>query len=228
MLTNLQSYLPYFKQYSKTLDDISSFIDIPWSFIDENGIKTTYIFHKHGDILVSRQGEVTRGVWDYLPQLQSLLIQTQAGVNIYNQEILLDKAVMVLRKDGTEELFALANPDCIPDLDIVNFFENFEPPWLQKMRIKAFRPAIKKLSNGRMIALTPANDGTLYDFRGSSVTYVDNGSPLTDGTYALSKYLNVVVKSGKVKTFRNPVIFIMFKIVISILIIDLLVLIFLL
>jgi hypothetical protein len=85
MPTYLQSLVQRLKQHSKSLSDTVGFIEIPWAFIDEGGVKVTYIFRRQGDILVSRQGEVTRGTWEYLPQIQSLLIQAQGEECIYNQ-----------------------------------------------------------------------------------------------------------------------------------------------
>jgi hypothetical protein len=136
MATYLQSLVQRLKQHSKSLADTAGFIEIPWAFIDDTGTRVTYIFRRQGDILVSRQGEVTRGNWEYLPQIQSLLIQAQGKAHIYNQVLLLDSSIMVLRKDDTEELFALANPAKIADLDILGYLESFEQKAIKQCRKK--------------------------------------------------------------------------------------------
>ena len=59
MPTYLHSLVQRLKQHSKSLSDTAGFMEIPWAFIDEGGVKVTYIFRRQVDILVSRQGEIT-------------------------------------------------------------------------------------------------------------------------------------------------------------------------
>ena len=202
MIAYLQSLLPRLAQYSKKLDDTAAFVDIPWAFIDETNVKITYIFRRQGDILVSRQGEVSRGTWEYLPQIQSLLIQAQGKERIYNQGLLLDSAVMVLRKDGTDEIFALANPDKIPNMDVVAYLESFEAKRLHPDSPQAVevKPRTFTTDRGLSIKLIPPNDISGYAYKYYSVVMTDTNMPVSDGKYQINDNGKVVleVKNGKV------------------------------
>ena len=202
MIAYLQSLLPRLAQYSKKLDDTAAFVDIPWAFIDETNVKITYIFRRQGDILVSRQGEVSRGTWEYLPQIQSLLIQAQGKERIYNQGLLLDSAVMVLRKDGTDEIFALANPDKIPNMDVVAYLESFEAKRLHPDSPQAVgvKPRTFTTDKGFSIQLVPPKDAKYFVYINSSVVMTDTNMPVSDGKYQINDNGKVVleVKNGKV------------------------------
>ena len=200
MRNYLQSLLPRLKQYSKELSDTAAFVEIPWAFLDENGAKVTYIFRRQGDLLVSQQGDVTRGTWEYLPQIQSLLIQAQGRERIYNQALLLDSAIMVLRKDGTEELFALANPDRISDMDIVGYLEGYEKQKvLGNRKEKLATSKVFTAEDGRRIRLVQGPGQEVFSFIGSQVLDENNSLPLGDGCYKLKEAgYNIEVKGGKV------------------------------
>ena len=118
----LTSLLPRLQQFSKSLNDTAIFADVPWVFIDGDGERVTYIFRRNNELLVSQHGEVTTGRWEYLAAMQSLLIEHASRKRLYNQGFV-DNVVMALCKDGTNELFLLANQQALPDLDAVKYLE---------------------------------------------------------------------------------------------------------
>lgn len=122
MLDYITSLLPRLQQFSKSLNDTAIFADVPWAFIDGDGERVTYIFRRNNELLVSKHGEVTTGHWEYLAAMQSLLIEHANRTRMYNQGFV-DNVVMALRKDGTNELFLLANQQALPDLDAVKYLE---------------------------------------------------------------------------------------------------------
>lgn len=122
MLDYLSSLLPRLQQFSKSLNDTAIFCDVPWAFVDRDGERVTYIFRRNNELLVSKHGEVTTGRWEYLAAMQSLLIEHASRKRMYNQGFV-DNVVMALRKDGTNELFLLANQQALPDLDAVKYLE---------------------------------------------------------------------------------------------------------
>jgi len=200
MATYLQSLVQRLKQHSKSLADTAGFIEIPWAFIDDTGTRVTYIFRRQGDILVSRQGDVTRGNWEYLPQIQSLLIQAQGKAHIYNQALLLDSSIMVLRKDDTEELFALANPAKIADLDILGYLESFEQKAVSSAG-KNILLRIYETKDGKKIRLISKTDSGLFSVAALGSTVLDEKSQLvlSDGRYKIKdpEYF-IDVKGGKI------------------------------
>ena len=120
-LTNL---LPKIKQYSQDLDKKELFVDIPWVIIDEQNNQQKYIFKKNGELVMSLNGQVTIGKWEYLSSAKSILIDRIADKILLNQNFI-DSAVMVLKKDGTkDENLILANEIILPDLDVVRYLKN--------------------------------------------------------------------------------------------------------
>lgn len=87
----ISSILPRIQQYSKQLNEEANFVEIPWGFIDDDGNKVTYIFRRNSELLVSQKGEVATGHWEYLPVVQSMLIEYNGVKRMYNQGFL-DKA----------------------------------------------------------------------------------------------------------------------------------------
>ncbi len=120
----LLSLLPRLKQYSKDLDRKEVFVDIPWVFIDENQRQQKYIFRRNGELILSLNGDVTIGKWEYISSAKSLLIDRLVDRILLNQNFV-DEAVMVLRKDGKKDdnLF-LANEILLPDLDVVKYLKS--------------------------------------------------------------------------------------------------------
>ena len=84
MIDYIKSLLPRLQQYSKSLNDTAIFAEVPWIFIDDEGVPVTYIFRRNFDLLVSKRGEVTTGRWEYLSVMQSLLIEHANRKQMYN------------------------------------------------------------------------------------------------------------------------------------------------
>jgi hypothetical protein len=203
MASYLQSLVQRLKHHSKSLSDTAGFIEIPWAFIDDTGTKVTYIFRRQGDILVSRQGNVTRGNWEYLPQIQSILIQAQGKEHIYNQALLLDSSIMVLRKDDTEELFALANPDKIADLDILGYLESFEQKAINSPGKKG-SPKVFETKDGRKIRLINEVSDSGSFALGNTALDENSELVLSDGLYELKDPDYIIeVKGGKILHVRE-------------------------
>jgi hypothetical protein len=197
MIDYLKTILPRIQQYSKQLDDEANFVEIPWAFLDEDGHKVTYIFRRNNELLVSKKGEVVTGRWEYLPVVQSLLIEYEGRKRMYNQGFL-DKAVMVLRKDSTEELFPLANEIQIADLNIADYLRN-----------KNFRRKSQEIDRGSGDKIVKLKERDVYllliSTREDDPRYIDrkvvyNGTrePFPDGTVKLENGFKIKVKNGKI------------------------------
>jgi hypothetical protein len=99
----LKNFIPRLNQFSRTLDQIESFVDKPWIFIDEKNNKHTYIFQRDKSLIMSLNGIVEMGSWNYIPAAESLLIDRGTD-KILLKHGFLDKAVMVLRTDNNKNL----------------------------------------------------------------------------------------------------------------------------
>ncbi|HAL81597.1 MAG TPA: hypothetical protein DCO83_04650 [Mucilaginibacter sp.] len=123
MLPFVKSLLPRLKQYSKNLDQTSIFIDKPWIMIDENKDQHHYVFHKDGRLIMSLNGSVQIGKWEFLAGSNSLLIDRIKDSMLLNQEFIED-GLMFLKKDGLKDhFFILINKNVIPDLDYEKYLK---------------------------------------------------------------------------------------------------------
>ena len=169
----LSNLIPRIKQFSLDLDRKEVFVDVPWVIIDEQQNLQKYIFKRNGELLMSLNGQVTVGKWEYLSAAKSLLINRIADKILLNQNFI-DASVMVLKKDGLRvENFILANEILLPDLDVVRYLKNL---YYQKNNIR-----VGLMKNGEPLEFNNFQ-GFFY---GSRVTI--DGEPVPNGVVELAK-----------------------------------------
>jgi hypothetical protein len=145
MIEYINNIIPRLKQFSQDLDKMEVFTDVPWVMIDENLNQQKYIFKRNGDFIMSLNGQVTIGRWEYLSKAKSLLIDRIQDKILLNQNFI-DPAVMVLKKDGTQnEHFVLANEMIIPNLDIKGY--------LKKIYYEKYNIKVKKIITGEFLEI---------------------------------------------------------------------------
>lgn len=185
----LKSIVNQLKNYSATIDKTSILIDKPWALIDDEFEMQKLIFKKDKELILSKNGQVQIGKWDYFPQAKSLLIDRNTDKILCN-EAFIDEGVMILKLDGTENrFFMLANENIVPDLDGKKYLNNLRR---QKLRIAEIN-----LSDGRILEIQRNNEQYEKAKIGNLVT-VDSES-IDDGKYQLSeqnKYIEI--NKGKV------------------------------
>lgn len=181
------------KQFSKSLDKKSILIDQPWALIDEEFEIQKLIFKKDGELIMSKNGNVTTGSWEYLPTANALLID-RGDDKILCQEEFIDEGVLILRLDGTDnKFFALANENIIPDLQVENYLENLKR---EKFRIRSFPLYENQLLE--VFESYATNSSQLQTDRGNKVL-IDGKSP-KDGEYALKDSDKMLqIKEGRIK-----------------------------
>ena len=181
----INNLIPRLREHSESLDRKELFIDIPWVFIDESLQQQKYIFKRDGSLIMSLNGKVTIGTWEYLSAARSLLIDRVEEKILLNQHFI-DAAVMVLKRDGSSnELFYFANEIQIPDLDIVNYLKRL---YYTKNNIVEM-----PLKEGGCIEI---NDFMGY-WPGTKVTI--EGEPVSDGTIELANQKKYLIKDSKIK-----------------------------
>jgi len=117
----LKRILPRLKQFSEDLNRKEIFVDKSWVLINEDSDLQRYIFKRDGKLIMSRNGDVQVGKWDYLPEAKSLLIDRVTDSILLNQDFI-DQSVMLLRKDGDSNFFILASDSILKDFDITSYF----------------------------------------------------------------------------------------------------------
>ena len=74
MKTYLQEIVNRLSQFSEKLDNATLFIDKPWVLIDTESNYHKYIFKRNGQLIMSLNGQVQLGKWEYLTVAKSILI----------------------------------------------------------------------------------------------------------------------------------------------------------
>jgi len=175
----LENLIPRLKEFSLSLDKQEVFIDKPWVIIDEKNNKQTYIFQRNGNLIMSLNGQVTVGKWEYISAARSLLIDRIQDKILLNQNFI-DPAIMVLKMDGLkDENFILANVDLIPDLDIVNYLKEL---YYSKNNIKT-----KKLKSGGVLELKEYLDETSVINKYITEVKIE-GEPVNDGKFEIEEF----------------------------------------
>lgn len=180
------------KDFSASLNKKSIFIDQPWAVIDEEFEIQKLIFKRDNDLIMSKNGKVSYGKWEYLVTANALLIDRGVDKILCNAEYI-DEGVMILSLDGTNnKFFALANENVIPNLDIENYLNEKRR---QEFRIKTF-----ELNDGKLLEVLYGDTEYENQFRiNTNRRVLIDGNKTDNGEFQLKK-------SGQRFTVRNGVI----------------------
>jgi len=160
-----------------SLNKTSILIDKPWAMIDEEFEMQKLIFKKNKELVLSKNGQVQMGKWDYYPEAKSLLIDRGADKILCN-EAFIDNGVMILRLDGTDNrFFMLANENIVPDLDANRY--------LKDLRYQRLKIAERKLFDGKILEIQREDEWEKPKI-GNPVTI--DAELIQDGKYQLSKH----------------------------------------
>jgi hypothetical protein len=177
MNVHLEVIINSLKIYSKSLKKTSILIDKPWALIDSDLEIQKLIFKKNKDLIMSKDGQVVMGKWDYLPEARSLLIDRGQDKILCNEGYI-DDGVLILKMDGTKNRFyILANENIIPDLDVGSY--------LKKLRYQKLNITTRKLSNGKILEVVQNHNDTNAARVGNRVS-IDAGK-VSDGLYRIDK-----------------------------------------
>lgn len=108
MQTFISDIIPKIQRFSQKLDDLTLLTNQHWVVMDEiDKTKNVYIFRKNNELLVSSNGEVEKGRWEYLGN-NSLLIDKKDKSYLFKHGFF-DENVLALKIDGREEYAFLVN-----------------------------------------------------------------------------------------------------------------------
>jgi len=108
MKTFLLDIFPKIKQYSLKLDDITFLTNQHWVAIDNIvNNKAVYIFRSNNELLVSNNGKIEKGRWEYLGN-KSLLIDRGNDSYLFKHDFM-DENIMALKVDSSEEYAVFVN-----------------------------------------------------------------------------------------------------------------------
>jgi|SRR5690554_2225375 len=108
MKTYLTDIIPKIKRYSEKLDNLTLLMNQHWVVIDElQNSKFVYIFRNNFELLISQNGKVEKGKWEYLGN-NSLLIERK-DVSYLFRHGFFDSNILALKVDGKNEYTFLIN-----------------------------------------------------------------------------------------------------------------------
>jgi len=108
MKTFLQEIIPKIKQYSKKLDNLSILTDKNWICLDELlNTKSTVIFRSNRQLIISQNGIVEKGEWDYINN-SSLLLETKTISFLLKFEFI-DEYFIALKRDSSDNFLVFIN-----------------------------------------------------------------------------------------------------------------------
>ena len=184
----LKSIVRHLKNHSATLERTSIFIDKPWALIDDESEMQKLIFKSNKELILSKNGQVQMGKWDYFPEAKSILIDRGNNDRILCNEAFIDSGVMILRKDGTDNnFFILANENIVPDLDANRY--------LKELRYQKLKIIESKLFDGRIFEVQREDAEWGNPEVGNPVT--ENAEPIEDGKYKVAAITQYFDKNGK-------------------------------
>ena len=108
MQTYLSDIIPSISRYSKQLNDETLLTSRHWVVIDEIvNRKNIYIFRKNRDLLISTNGLVEKGKWDYLGN-DKILIEQNGKAFLFRHGFFEDD-FLALKIEGGDEYAFLVN-----------------------------------------------------------------------------------------------------------------------
>lgn len=123
MKSNLYSLIPNLKRFSESLEKKAILVEQPWVNVDGEGNFNKLIFRKNNELVVSTNGMVTMGKWEYLSSAKSLMIEWGESKFLLNNEFV-EKGVLILKYDGFSSRYLfLANENIIPDYNIEQYLK---------------------------------------------------------------------------------------------------------
>lgn len=120
---DLQSSL---KNYNQGLAKQNLLVDIPWTMVDGDLNLQRLIFRKDNSLYIVREGEIQESKWEYLPAMNSLVIEL-GGKRILMNEVFADGKAMILKRDCINgDFIAFVNQKQLPDLNLIGHLKALE------------------------------------------------------------------------------------------------------
>ncbi|HEY0298846.1 MAG TPA: hypothetical protein VGB84_06465 [Arachidicoccus sp.] len=124
MKTFLSDLIPKLQRFSQKLDNNSLLQNQNWVLLDENNNKTVYIFRSNKQLLISLNGIVEKGNWEYLNE-KTLLIDRKDSSYIFKHGFF-DENILAMKIDGLNEyVFFINESKSIVELNSIENVENF-------------------------------------------------------------------------------------------------------
>jgi len=122
MQTYISNIIPSLARFSKKLDDITLLTSKHWVILNETTqIKSTYIFRNNKELIVSENGIVVHGTWDYLG-FNKILLRFNNNSFLFQHGFLEDD-ILALQLDGMNK-YAIFINEGRSDLNTLSRIDN--------------------------------------------------------------------------------------------------------
>jgi hypothetical protein len=172
----LKNILHDISKLSKRLDKQALFMDKPWALLDSDLKIQKLIFKKNKELIMSKDGSVTVGKWEYLPEAKSILIDRGYDKILCNEQFL-DDGAMILKLDGSsDKFFILANENKIPDLNVFKY--------LEQLRYREFKIVTRIVTGNQKLEI---HNGHRQDDLNFGLKVTLDGKNIDDGEFFINE-----------------------------------------
>jgi hypothetical protein len=205
MKTYIADIIPKIQRFSQQLGDLTKLTNQHWvSLGDISQTKRVFIFRANNQLLISENGIVEKGAWEYLGN-QSLLIETKQESYLLKHGFF-DQNVIALKLDSTDSYAFFVNETKYHSelnniKDILKFLEN--KYLLNNTNSTGFDSAQKRSIKEVVIGEFETDKGIIkveLNFKGAipaiNNRVFQNDKPAENGKYKLGFMDYIVVKNG--------------------------------
>lgn len=186
----LKNAVNQLRTYSQSLDKKSLLIEKPWVLVNNPDSYQKLIFKRNGEMVMSSNGKVDIGKWEYLGNARSLLLDRNTDKILLNHGYFDEKALL-LKIDGQQnEFFLLANENALPDLDVLGYLDRLRQAkfFIQKIDLK----------NGMRLEVHNGVSRPITQLRGLTVSI--EAEQIPDGSYmSKAEDYAVVVANNRIR-----------------------------
>lgn len=100
MKTYLLDILNKYNRFSESLDVKTILCNKSWLAFNDTGDKELYIFQENGSLIVSINGKVINGTWQYISTNKSIILSFKGQAYMLHPSFF-DKTIFALQQDGT-------------------------------------------------------------------------------------------------------------------------------
>lgn len=156
MKTYILDSINRIKRLGENLDAKTILCNKSWQIFNDTGEKELYIFQENGDILLSTNGIVSQGKWQYISANKSILVSVKENSYMLHPSFSINN-IMAMNLDGTERYMLMIEEQSLlalqlkslEDLNkyllsIVNMDEQEEKEKIQKRKEEELQKAAMK------------------------------------------------------------------------------------
>ena len=142
MKTYILDSINRIKRLGENLDAKTILCNKSWQIFNDTGEKELYIFQENGDILLSTNGIVSQGKWQYISANKSILISVKENSYMLHPSFSINN-IMAMNLDGTERYMLMIEEKSLLALQLKSLED------LNQYLSKGWKLGSKRIGNGK-------------------------------------------------------------------------------